>query len=468
MLHSGFVSADSVTRIWKGYVWRDSYYRYYLQEDEEYRINRRFTKVDGSYDPPFGVVWYRDFSDLNNRFKPRPDGLYEIRKYNNVHSYYLPVNFSRAALDTLYWVPKDDRPYLIVPIVEVEVEPIEEEGEEEEVKKPRISSDGSGSSGSGSSGSISSGDQEISTISTQETSTISTQETSTISTQETSTIDIVQGEIQTIDDGYQGDDHLTKALNTVTGDDALSSDATLSSLSVTAGTETHSISLNLLQKVYHLNVAKGTSDVSVSVETNHPRASFDVSLNGTTISGVGELTREYNALVVEVTAEDGNTTRTYTVTVQVSNPQPPRGVGISSSVCDPRSDSYPPTNGTCLYDENRACAKGGGGGYSSSIREVWRDGSCVRYECNLDQMDCKETWAEKEVSSRQSCQEQLDMGRWDYANQFSDDCCYSNGGWESWKGCGSELDYREYHYACYEPCQATTPCFYEYRPTRNQ
>ena len=69
-LHSGFVSADSVTRIWKGYVWRDSYYRYYLQEDEAYRINRRFTQADGSYDPPFGVVWYRDFSDLNNRFKP--------------------------------------------------------------------------------------------------------------------------------------------------------------------------------------------------------------------------------------------------------------------------------------------------------------------------------------------------------------------------------------------------------------
>ena len=146
MLHSGFVSADSVTRIWKGYVWRDSYYRYYLQDEAgTYRINRRFTQADGSYDPPFGVVWYRDFSDLNNRFKPRPDGLYEIRKYN-VHSYYLPVNFSRAALDTLYWVPKDDRPYLVDPIVGVDYAP-----DEPAALAPRVSSGPTGSSSTSSS-----------------------------------------------------------------------------------------------------------------------------------------------------------------------------------------------------------------------------------------------------------------------------------------------------------------------------
>ena len=34
-LHSGFVSADSVTRIWQGLVWRDAIHRYYLQDDED-------------------------------------------------------------------------------------------------------------------------------------------------------------------------------------------------------------------------------------------------------------------------------------------------------------------------------------------------------------------------------------------------------------------------------------------------
>ena len=43
-LLSGFISSDSVVRIWKGYVWRDAIHRYYLQdEDGNYRINRRYT-----------------------------------------------------------------------------------------------------------------------------------------------------------------------------------------------------------------------------------------------------------------------------------------------------------------------------------------------------------------------------------------------------------------------------------------
>ena len=73
-LHSGFLSADSVVRIWKGYVWRDAIHRYYVQDENgTYQINRRFSASDGSITPPFEVVWYRDFADLQNRNEPRPD-----------------------------------------------------------------------------------------------------------------------------------------------------------------------------------------------------------------------------------------------------------------------------------------------------------------------------------------------------------------------------------------------------------
>ena len=276
MLHSGFVSADSVTRIWKGYVWRDSYYRYYLQEDEAYRINRRFTKPDGSYNPPFGVVWYRDFSDLNNRYKPRPDGLYEIRKYN-VHSYYLPVNFSRAALDTLYWVPKDDRPYLVDPIVDV--------GEDSQPPAVRNTARSSSSSSTSSSGS---GDSGVPSSSIQE----------------------------------GGDGNTGRGTN----DQPLSNDASLRSLSVSAGPRSISFSSSTLS--YLLSVGNDVSSVSVSAEANHHGASFVVSLNGTTISGDGILNEGSNSLVVRVTAEDGST-RSYTVEIErASPPSTPKNVGV--------------------------------------------------------------------------------------------------------------------------------------------
>ena len=99
-------------RIWKGAIWRDSFYRFYLQtEDEDYLITRRYKNSDGTIIPPLEIVWYRDFLDSWNRDDPRPDQLYEIRKRCH-HGYYLPVNFSQATLDTLQEVPKDDRPFL--------------------------------------------------------------------------------------------------------------------------------------------------------------------------------------------------------------------------------------------------------------------------------------------------------------------------------------------------------------------
>lgn len=281
VLVSEFISADSVTRIFKGRIWRDSIYRLYLVDDSNdglYRLNKRYITSDGEYRPLFEMIYYRDFNDHWNQDEPRPiSGLTRLdelgyRRYFRL--YYLPVNFSQAALDTLKIMPKDDRPYLIDPIVEVEVEPVVEE---EAVKKPRASRDRSSSSsgsGSGGSGGGSSGGGTTSS-------------------------------------GIQGGGNNTGS-GDVGNDQPLSGDASLSSLNVSAGSKSISFSSSTLS--YLFSVGNDVSSVSVSAEANHPRASFVVSLNETTISGSGSLNEGSNSLVVKVTAENGNT-RSYTVTI---------------------------------------------------------------------------------------------------------------------------------------------------------
>ena len=98
----------SVVRIYKGdvrYLYRDTpSARYVLSEDdEEYPI--AFVQSEGS-------VRHRDFLSFFNRNEPRPDSLVEISSTYRVSAYYLPVNFSASALDTLIALPQDDRPYL--------------------------------------------------------------------------------------------------------------------------------------------------------------------------------------------------------------------------------------------------------------------------------------------------------------------------------------------------------------------
>ena len=113
IMHAESVSPDSVVRIFKGEIWRSRYHQYHLIDDmgERYIINRRYNS-GGEYTPPFEQVWYRDFADFHNRNDPRPqDGLTWIRKSTS-RAHYLPINFSRAALDTLRQMPQDDRPFL--------------------------------------------------------------------------------------------------------------------------------------------------------------------------------------------------------------------------------------------------------------------------------------------------------------------------------------------------------------------
>ena len=150
-LTSSLVSPDSVVRIFRGHVWRDNIYRYYLeQDDESYLINRRYVSADGTYRPPFEQVWYRDFLDLDNRNEPRPEGLYELRSQYHIRAYYLPVNFSAAALDTLITIPQDDRPFLEDVVVDMAQEATSDE--EKPKRPPRTFTSGDVSVTSGSDG----------------------------------------------------------------------------------------------------------------------------------------------------------------------------------------------------------------------------------------------------------------------------------------------------------------------------
>ena len=97
-----------------------------------------------------------------------------------------------------------------------------------------------------------------------------------------------------------------------------SSDATLSALTlsdIVFGTfDSTTIS-------YGARVANGVSQTAVTPTVNHSGASYVIKLNGVTDGdGTVSLAVGSNVITVEVTAEDGDTTRTYTVTITRSAP----------------------------------------------------------------------------------------------------------------------------------------------------
>ena len=149
----------SVVRVYKGdvnYLYRDTPNARYtlLGDDVQYPI--AYVETDGS-------VRHRDFLSFFNRNEPWPAGLVEISSTYRVGAYYLPVNFSATALDTLTALPADDRPYLDDSICSGDECPAWEEPicppSEEEVAARSVSvvSQASGSS-SGSGGDGGSGD----------------------------------------------------------------------------------------------------------------------------------------------------------------------------------------------------------------------------------------------------------------------------------------------------------------------
>ena len=97
-----------------------------------------------------------------------------------------------------------------------------------------------------------------------------------------------------------------------------SSDATLKALSLTG------ISLGAFRSVttsYSAQVANSVTEITVTPSVNHSGASYVIKLGGVTDSdGTVSLAVGRNVITVEVTAEDGNTTQTYTVNVTRADP----------------------------------------------------------------------------------------------------------------------------------------------------
>ena len=100
---------------------------------------------------------------------------------------------------------------------------------------------------------------------------------------------------------------------TVTRPAGLSSDATLSSLTLSGidfGT------FDPTTTSYRARVASETTETTVTPTVTHSAASYVIKLGGVTdADGVVSLSEDSNVIAVDVTAEDGETSQTYTVTV---------------------------------------------------------------------------------------------------------------------------------------------------------
>ena len=115
------------------------------------------------------------------------------------------------------------------------------------------------------------------------------------------------------------DDSTTQTYTvTVTRDAPLALDATLSALSL-SGIDFGTFSSGTTS--YSGQVANSVSQTTVTPTVNHSGASYVIKFGGVTdADGVVSLSVGSNVITVEVTAQDGETTRTYTVTVTRAEP----------------------------------------------------------------------------------------------------------------------------------------------------
>ena len=82
---------------------------------------------------------------------------------------------------------------------------------------------------------------------------------------------------------------------------------------------------------YNASVANGVDETTVTPTVNHDGATYAIKLGGVTdADGVIPLAVGSNVITVEVTAEDGNATKTYTVTVNRAAPPPSTDATLSN------------------------------------------------------------------------------------------------------------------------------------------
>ena len=100
---------------------------------------------------------------------------------------------------------------------------------------------------------------------------------------------------------------------TVTRAEPPSTDATLSSLTL-SGVDFGTFDPAATE--YAADAANGVTETTVTPTTNDDGASYEIKLDGVAdADGTVSLSEDDNVMTVEVTAEDGNTAKTYTVTV---------------------------------------------------------------------------------------------------------------------------------------------------------
>ena len=132
----------------------------------------------------------------------------------------------------------------------------------------------------------------------------------------------------------------------------LSTDATLSDLTVNDGTTDHTIDLSTTP--YTLNVGNTVTTVTLTAEPTHSGASVSaVTLGEIAIADtdftdgitVPSLVEGANVIVVTVTAEDGSATQTYTMTIDVTSSDT-TAPGVTS--IERQAPTTSPTNGDSL------------------------------------------------------------------------------------------------------------------------
>ena len=141
------------------------------------------------------------------------------------------------------------------------------------------------------------------------------------------------------------DDSTTRTYTvTVTRAEPASTDATLSALTLS------SVDFGIFDSTttsYTAQVTNGVSQTTVTPTVNHSEASYGIKLGGVQdVDGVISLAVGSNVITIEVTAENGDGSRVYTVEVTRSEPAPP---GTSVQLLEDRYDDN--NNGTIEKNE---------------------------------------------------------------------------------------------------------------------
>ncbi|WP_341301991.1 cadherin-like beta sandwich domain-containing protein [Lysinibacillus sp. FSL H8-0500] len=129
----------------------------------------------------------------------------------------------------------------------------------------------------------------------------------------TETVSLVAGQTKTIPIVVTAQDGNTKKTYTLTVTRAISTDATLKSLTTSSGTVSPLFTPN--EENYTVQVDTSVTTVDVAAITTDSQASFTINGKQTTEETISLAAGQTKIIPIVVTAQDGKTTKTYTLTV---------------------------------------------------------------------------------------------------------------------------------------------------------